>query len=220
MFEHSLKNAYIGYAREPWADTVAYYPFKTNRNDYSGNGYNVTNTYSTTIADFNWVSCLNFNGSMCQVWTIDTLTSYSNYTIIARFYCINSTATCIFFKEWGSWGGSGFSTWDASWNQIRWGNTTNTYSQISSPISWTWVLCGVTALNWVWSFYINWVQTIYKSSWVIAPNHNTTPLSIGGTEAGTASSSGYLSELIIEKKWWTDQEVLNYYNKTKANYWL
>ena len=76
----------------------------------------------------------------------------------------------------------------------------------------------LTVLNGEWSIYINNTKTVLKSSWVIAPNHNTTPFIVGWDYAYNNQGNGCISRLIIENKWRTAQEVADYYNQTKSDY--
>ena len=66
MFEHELKNAYIGEApRSPWSSTIAYYPLNssTTVNDMSGNGYTLTNDWAS-FWTYGWVDCAYFGAKL------------------------------------------------------------------------------------------------------------------------------------------------------------
>lgn len=211
------------YKREPWANTIAYRPLTDNYNDYSWNGYNITSPWSTTLITLNWVKCLSLSGWICQVSNIDTLTNYSNYTmsVWARLTTNDMKQIGWNFSEnwsWG-WGWITLATTD-SYAQIRWGNTTNRYSAYTWTSPDIWFHFVLTVLNGEWSIYVNWNKTVLIGSWVGAPNHNGTPMYIGANESWWAQNDGYVSQMIIEKQGWTQQEVLDYYNWTKWNYWL
>lgn len=201
---------------QPWANTIAYYKFDWDRLDYSWHWYNVTNAGSTLLWTYQWVSCLYCNNSYCQVGNIDTLTSYSNYTISVWAYRTGRLA--IEYNDNWNWGWSWFDFRNGS-TEIRWGNTTNTYSTVSNMPTNQWFNFVLTALNGQGSYYVNWVKTNVKT-WIIAPSNNTTPLFIWHDRWDTTAGSWYVSNLIIEKTWWSQSDVTAYYNLTKSNYWL
>lgn len=206
--------------RTPWSDTIAYRPLIDDYLDHSGNNYNITSQGSTTLTTLSWVKCLNLSGWPCQVSSINTLTSYSNYTMSLWARVNSNWGIGWNYRENWSWWGGGITlyTW-ANW-QIRRGNTTNRYTSISVLSANTWFHFLLTALNGEWSIYVNGIKTVLKSSWVIAPNHNWTPMYIWGNEGGYAQTDGYVSRLIIEKKGRTSQEVSDYYNGMKDRYGL
>lgn len=212
--------------RTPWEDTIAYYKFEDDYDDYSWNWYNITSTGSTQLTSSNWLKYLDCNDSFASTSNIDTLTSYSDYTIMAYAYFISPTTPGDrrlgrAFKDGGSrwWMAMVLGPW---WWEIRWWNNTNKYTNIASGVvpADQWVHVAVVVLNWEWSLYVNWVQTVLLASWALAPNHNTTPFYVWANQDTNTFWHGYFSKLIIEKKGWTAQEISDYFNQTKAPYWI
>ena len=201
----------------PWADTIVYYPFSSDYNDHSWNGYNITTTGASSIWINQWVSCLSVNNSKVSASTIDAMTTYNEYTWL--FYCYRvSDWLTIQFNEWGAWGWNwpSFRSWNT--NEVRWGNDTNTYTQFSSsycPMN-TRFLWALVVRNGDWIIYCNNNSTTIKT-WVIAPVNNASGFNIWAVQN---DSYAYVSKLIIEKKARTDQEILDYFDATKANYWI
>lgn len=208
------------YLRQPWANTIAYWKFEDDIKDYSWNWYDITSANNTQLTILNWVKCLNLNNSYCAAATIDTLSTYNNYTIIWWYY-LNWTVD-IKYTWGGAWGWSGIRFRSGGWDdsQIRWGNPTNTYSQwnYNTP-TWQWFMFAIVVNSGYGIVYKNTTETVLKSQ-VVAPINNTTPFRIGADEEWTIRWNWYISRLIIEKQWWTAQEVSDYYNQTKWGYWI
>lgn len=204
---------------KPWANTIAYYPLTENANDYSGNGYNgtawswvsFTNMWTLKYASFNWTS--NWKISLPWFWTPSALT------------------TSIWVKTTVTW------TWKIFWGLNSPSNNANLYFSIENwnialtmwngssdnRVTWSTINDG----NWhnvIWVFW-GWELKIYvdgtyisnTSTSVSALNNNNWAIGWWVSWNGIVCS---LSENIIENVQWTAQEVANYYNQTKANYWL
>lgn len=200
----------------PWADTIVYYPFDTDWNDYSWNGYNFTTTNSTQITTVGWVTCLDMNGSTCSVSSIDDLTTYTDYTWLTWIYVSSGSIDWAFTDNGQGWWWSWFRVWQNK--QVRWGNPVNTYSTFSSFSSNQWVLFWIVMDNWEWSIYQNWVKTVLLWSGWLAPYNNISPFYFSGKDGVWAY--GYISNFIIEKRAWTSQEFQDYFEATKSNYWI
>jgi hypothetical protein len=205
---------------QPWANTICYYPLDSDFVDASWNCSDIVpNSASPTIWLYHWVNCFSLNWDYSTVSTIDDLNGKSNYTWSFRLY--NVDKFCMMFNESGSW----WASWPAFYNsnqfEIRWGNTSNTRSIISNLTMNTWLHLAITLNNGTASYYVNWVETVIWTGF-IAPNHNGTPLTINETydRSGDNTGYGFLSELIIEDKAWSAQEISDYYDATKANYWI
>jgi hypothetical protein len=82
------------------------------------------------------------------------------------------------------------------------------------PTTWVWShICYAS-----WKIYLNWTDiTTSTGSWTMAVWYAYT---IWQQNNGSTSYLWYMSELIVETKWWTPQEVSDYYNSTKSNYGL
>jgi len=203
---------------QPWANTIAYYPLSSNLIDASWNSSDIIpSDSSSVIGNYQGIDCFNLNWYYCTVSNIDTLATSNEYTF--NFWLYRTARFDIMYAE----NGSRWAWWLMMYSgesQARWGNKTNQSTAFFEPPYNTWLNIVFTVLNWEWSIYVNNNKTVLKSSWVLAPNHNGTPLIIGGDYAYNNQGNWYLSKLIIEDRWWTAQEVADYYNQTKATYWL
>ena len=222
--ETELKNAYIGEYKEwtPWANTLAYFPLEWDYKDYSWNWNNGTKS-----------------------WTINFVTSWgltyaetSSYTAwyVSFPITMNSTAYTL---SW--WVNLQLPSQYYRWWSIFWiWNTTN--SLCGTDVWWWYNKFDVTVVgtrDWIsnvapsastwyhiaWIFtttwmkmYVNWAQaysdsnsyTLSWSSWKLFSRDALTSWDYHWA----------LSQIIIENKEWTQQEVSDYYNLTKSNYWL
>ena len=223
LWEHELKNAYIGEVWTPWSNTIAYYPLNWNANDESWNGNNGTASnitwdswWDNGCAYFNWNSYINIpaltntttrtysfwvkcasNASGDFLFTWDN--SDKNLTFMVSSWKINT-------QMWKSW----------IWSPTRW--ITNNYSNATVWDN-TWHHIVVTVNGGTYTTYIDGVQD-NVCNW----SYWTTPISVNRMWMHPNWSSdkytGYIDNMIIESKARTAQEVADYYNLIKYNYWL
>jgi hypothetical protein len=218
---------------QPWANTLAYYPLETDTNDYSWNGRNMTNSW-ITFSDGVWV----FNGSsMATVtgsgWNINK----PNMTIQARFKCNYSTTNksytivsrwenspssnsnvCYMMALNYSSGTTYIMSWFAKWSDTSY----NPWYFAHSISKNVWYLMTLVNENWnSQKLYLNGTQ-IASSNVITQQNINSIPLVIWNTyyRSNQTYFVGNVSNVILEDKARTAQEISDYYNLTKTNYWL
>jgi len=211
---------------QPWVDTIAYYPLKWDLNDYSGNGYNAESSWGTITYPNN---------------------EYANFSAAyARFpngYSSGTTTDDITISLWArditpSWwegnmfvmGQDGFGNW--WWAMIRTENSNNDY--LAYTVTW-WAAQLTSAYNvssWVWHHFVETVSPTNREmkfyiDWVLKETVSiNSSMRIDGKSAiGKVGNYSHnvnwdISEIINERKVRTDQEIADYYNQTKANYWL
>lgn len=202
---------------QPWVNTVIYFPFDTDFNDYSWNWYDLTNNWWVAIESVGWVTCANFK-NQSPYWlsrsTWNIITSWP-YTFLAWMNI-----------DTGSWGLNprifGWkSSWFMLWNRENggwvypwyWSNTWVPYS------AWWHLVCFVgDTSNGSYDSYKDWV---YLNSWTWV-TWSKTWLILWTNEGSFSSSSdkfiGQMSKVIFENKNWTAQEIGDYYNQTKSLY--
>lgn len=210
-------------SRTPWANTVAYYPLTINANDESWNGYDATSydaTFSSSDGAYFGTATARLELPSMTIWQIATISvwiktpnwitgnqeyklyvdwSYNNRNMLYRF--TSSSLDC--------------------WT---WNNTTsqNNYGVPESP--WTWWNNYILVKNWTsLTLYKNWVSiwthtSPYNTS--IPWWNNTISLPHQWTDTSEYSALGYLKDYIIEDVARTAQEVSDYYDLTKAYYWI
>ena len=202
----------------PWENTIAYYKFNNNLND-SANSNNLSLSgwaVSFWTASW-WGKYAYFNKS---TWT-------GHRTISPNFNV--STLTCMYWRQpkqiFSSW--NPLSVWyttTANGSGIIVGTVRSVdfwgTSWFSAAVN-TWYHLVITCEGWVRKFYVNgayYAQDSYSLSGTQA-----TKLTINNawdTSSSSYSNNNYISELIIENKARTAQEISNYYNSTKSKYWL
>ena len=233
-----LKNDYIGERKPftPWADTVAYYPFNWNMNDSSWNNRNLSVAQWTfTYWALSW-------------WAKYVQTNFNSYSSqISNFPLNSNSATISFwmsFVYWTAWNWNTSSTYWASVFDLVWSNNVlrpvlswlynsslrywfwyiNTVNQTEfyvPSVSESWHLYTIVCNWWTASIYIDWAL---RKTWTYTVQNwygfilNT--VAWNSTQKRDYSSRDKLSELIFENRQWTAQEISNYYNLTKSNYWL
>jgi hypothetical protein len=240
-----IKKVYLGRkqiypdGRNPWENTMAYYPLETDTNDYSWNNRNWTNNW-VTFSNWVWV----FNGSSyVSLWTWSWTNIQTNMTISAWF------------------------KWDWSWsednmiiaklqNRAQWTNYTfyaiTIHYEERRLAAWFYnqsdfnvhPLCFRTAWGWsptLWPVAQSnkWYHVVITNDWttkkayidwtLVATETNTSTSSTQSVDTRIGSAVRYnhdsyfnwnISAVIFEDKTWSAQEVENYFNKTKSNYGL
>ena len=218
------------YKFNPWVNTLAYYPLSstTTVNDMSWNNRNLTNT-NVTFGTYQWVDCAYFSWNGCQLRN----TSFPD---------VRSTDWTVACWSYFVWNGS---TWNGNLDEIlwRWGGNTwvrfDCYGSTSSYLkfllswcypeynlkdvsSWVFTVSTYNATTYDRKFYVNW-QLQWTWSWQMNSNY-VNYFTFSNTQDNSSSTSKrwkwWASGLIVENKIWTEQEILNYYNQTKSNYWL
>lgn len=206
-----LKNAYIGeyIPRQPWANTVAYYPLTsiTTVNDKSGNNRNLTNyngvafgTYAgVDCAAFAWNKMILYNSDFPAIWYGDCTiscwmyTTSNNQQIVLSYWNADTTGLVIIIRNWYI---------DPNLAPV----TLNAWHHIAYVVE-----------SWYLKMYVDGVLVynnpynvnIGKSLWIWRK-----------TYMDDMNYLWYINEVIIESIARTAQEIQDYYNNTKSSYWL
>jgi hypothetical protein len=209
--ETELKNAYIGeYWWHPWANTIAYYPFKND------------------ILDETWNTSLSWSWTKDTIWyTFSTNNSISN---------ASSTKFVSYWFKLNSYSGNWSSLWHISslWELCYWVSQTRSYSWMvwsigffknSSWSSYSYKNVWIDTNQWhhiaywydgnniVW--YFDGIEyTIW--SWYYNFGSDVILLRLWNDWATNVT----FSDVILENAARTAQEIANYYNQTKSNYGL
>lgn len=191
---------------KPWSNTLAYFPLVSDALDHSWNWRTLTNTWTKatiwyTFTDTSMVSWWFSNCVFVSAWIKNvsfswyTSTSISLDNPIMWYYMYNTVYWNKFFLVYPS----------DSRIRVNWPSSPTNWHHICFWYDWTksiyaidWVV--QTIYNWKWDIADNDVYLFRKDSWVTA-NVN-------------------ISEAIFESVCWTAQEISDYYNLTKWNYWL
>ena len=213
---------------QPWANTLAYYPLNstttTSDMKWSWTAYNLSTLRSwVSYWTYNWVDCANFSWWW---WKLQAAINIQQvFTLSWWFYITQSWNYQSLMLVWG-----GSTSQRCLWSWYRrttsylalttWGNPEVTGGQ---QISWRHHIC-ITRSNIDDSndaiLYLDWVHYL---------NMNTSELTLAGDYLtiwwhpwNLAQDPFYwcASEIIYEDVVWTSTEVSNYFNQTKANYWI
>ena len=209
----------------PGSNTIAYYPLTSSSTiqDKSWNDRNLINTGSVVFWTYQWVNCAYFNWtSNSQLYnTSISFSAYPTQTVLVWMY-ISWTSTSVYQTIYHTWTtaktgklGSWFKywTWICIWSWYWW------YESIKSwNINGSWHLL-VNVTNWTSSTqYLDWA--LYQSL-TNSLSYTQTWLYIWWAQQSSSERlSWYESEFIVESKVRTAQEIQDYYNNTKSNYWL
>ena len=208
----------------PNEHTLAYYPLNstTTVNDLSGNNKNLTNAWNVTFWTNYWVNCAYFNWTQNGMLVQNNISfnAYPTYTASVRMYITTNSAYNTIYvigsvMETGalwSWYKRGtwlsLSWWSPNWEVIK-----------SWNIDWWWHLL-TNVVNWSNAIqYLDWQQYQTLTNllsgtqtvlclWVPANFHQDNVLTWS------------LSNFILEDKVRTAQDVADYYDKIKSQYWI
>jgi hypothetical protein len=247
---NKIQNIYIGTQKvrpsgwKPWANTIAYYPLEEDWNDYSWNWHNLTwNSTPTYTISWGTKQVVSLNGSIAGKianlsWT------YTNYTM--SFWCKPTSNTNTWqeiFDNYKDSSGSSTATDNAyinfNWTsyekasakdfayQYRPNGWSNAYQSVygtTNRATNSWYNVVVTStVSWI-KIYVNWTQVASNSTtWTIILDSWYNCIWWRYNNYYRAYMNyfyGYLSEFIMENKTWTADEIADYYNQTKAKYWL
>lgn len=215
MKEKELKNAYIGEYRVPWANTIAYYPLTSSStvNDQSWNGYNLTNNWAS-FGTYNGVDCGYFNNANAyKSWSLFTWNP--TFTVSIRAKITTTSAWKNFWWFWTANGAGCFGLWLDRTTLYTWWWNNDRNTGYTFDTNWHHVVFNYS--SWSGIVYVDWTA-VYNWTW--SPNIQNDYTTIGSNAWLFDKRRGYLSEAIFEDKVRTAQEISNYYNSTKSNYWL
>lgn len=218
--------------RQPWANTIAYYPLTsatTTTDMWGNNNLDLTNNWGVTFWVNAWVDCASINSSQRNalsnqdnIWK--TLVGSQSFT-----YCLWIYVNSFLSDESGI-----ISINNNSYNEdralgimtdhtIRWyisdGNVRFVYTPVIS--TWQWYLLTLTqdGDNNLMSIYLNWSlsQSISCNG---TGGSSEDILWIWAKYPSNSSIHWYVSNVIIEDKARTATEISDYYDQTKWDYWI
>ena len=189
---------------QPWANTVMYYPFKTDQLDKVGNSSipitwvkeNLWYTFSSS--DFIYLTNPDTSCRFVSVWV-----KYNSNNWAYNQW----PSTCVGFICY-NFGHTG-SDWIRRF-QIETSNDYYITSSAQSTTSWVWYHLAMWYDGSKVYAYLNWAKV-----W-----EQTTNAYIRWKIFLWRMINETVSEYIGESVCWTAQEITDYYNSTKANYWI
>lgn len=199
--------------RQPWVNTIAYYPFKSDILDYSWNHNDFTTwswTYSnnmiTTTSNLKWASAVLWSHSWdftYSIWIDYDNTDSSTITEIAMCATNDFAPSLVFWWPNNDW-------WYAWIFTTSWCVPTYSWAM-------TWIHCiHLVRDNWTLYLYVDAdMKTSISASGAIQNNQYTI---VGWYQ--DQSKQVTCGNLIVEDKARTAQEIQDYYNATKWDYWI
>ncbi len=219
---------------KPWSNTLAYLPLDSTNTKNDTYWWNTTTQlWTVRYWTYWWVDCADFTTWWCIYSNM--LNWVSTYTVLIWANNINWNSASNWYwwnvfcvsKSWGS-----YQPWIYYWNS----SSSNWYFAFyANNSSWDiyfntntknhWFLLAMCISSSTKKAYLfgDWS---YKELDISNSTTNSQYVQIWGiiynnlTERTDRRFYWYLSNLIIENKVWTDQEIQDYYNLTKWNYWL
>ena len=231
VWTDELKNAYIWEyvaPRTPWENTVAYYPLTSTStvNDLSWNNRNLTNNW-TLFGTYDWIDCAYFESQNSKklYWTLP-LSWNTTFTI--NVY-VNRLWVSLSWNNWQI-----FVLWPINYsNRCCWLAIADSSSEYVNYTRWRDVNSSVTNTTWVWELltvvnnrsvvktYRNGVEIMSNTVSLSVNNTGFTVWSFPSTFSSYYQNFyWYMSELIVEDKARTAQEISDYYDLTKWDYWI
>lgn len=204
---------------QPWVNTIAYYPFTsiTTVNDQSWNSNNLTNN-GVQFWTHVWVDCASFNGSSYMTKTESLFTGSATFTVnlwvnITTFSWSNNNILSIGASN----STNSFIIWFNNDTLMLGGRLNDANTWYTLP--WNTRLNIVVTHSWgTVKVYVNWNKEYEWSVNYTISNNQTTIW--GGTQTNKFPLIWYESELIVESIERTAQEVSDYFDLTKADYWI
>lgn len=207
--------------RQPWANTIAYFPLKTDAVDVANN-ITLTSSGTTNYTTVWWVQSAEFTKSN---WL------YNDNVATVPQWGVAKTWNFWMYIKWSSTNRGWVAQmwwWSAAWDVFwiwcyTWTSNlvmTRNYSTSSTytPTLNTWSNVAVTYYNSSWKMYVNGTLQV---TWSETAPTNWNKLYLWQNVWSSSTNNTYywnLSRVIIENKEWTAQDVLNYFNETKWDY--
>ena len=219
---------------KPNANTLLYLPLESDIKDYSWNNRDVSSNNWMTQSTQKWVDCYYVANS----WWISLSTSASSWLKSGWNYF---TLLCWVYRptnpSWSNRSFLEFAVRNAIYKSV---SIVSWSSQIRTAFNQTWTNTGLYTWNSDWCLISltidNWTQTIYLNdgtssyswsdnnwwwgSWSSSSQQGCNLFAPRNWISNWEAFNWYVSNLIMENRAWTQQEVATYYNQTKSNYWL
>lgn len=217
---------------KPWANTIAYYKFEWDAKDYSWNWHDLTASWNVSYTTLNWRQVVYMQGSSSWNSTklvTATFTTSANVPATFSIWCRtnangwsipNGYQLLIYYLQ--------SSPYYRQWIYTSWGNNRDYKIGTNQNLQSTWVypdiwdntfhLVTATFTTSNMKLYIDWTLK-YTWTWTSALSYNWKIL-VWSNDDSYYWFNWYIWDTIIENIAWDDAAIANYYNQTKANYWL
>ena len=221
--------------REPWANTLIYYPLNWDANDYSGNNRNLSasNISYQDLTGGKKSAYFNGSSSFGYIYSNVTLQNFTMNIWVKKSRNVSWERIMSYFVPnypnsneigiisnwtwvWNVWSIS-YQWW---WNSASWKWWVDTWTA-----NLTWMnIAIVSDENWN-KLYKNWEQLTLSydngdASHFLSSSYTFTVIFLWRHTSWSDFFQWNLSNCILEDRWWSKFELKSYYNQTKSNYWL
>lgn len=204
---------------KPWANTIAYYPLTATStvNDFSGHNNTLTNYNSAQFGDYNWVSCYLKTSWNYLQWTVANIPTWNSNRTVSVWLVNDGNTGWTVVWWWNWWWATQFSLFFNGNYPYFSSNGTGDIQLDATLTTGIWYNLILTYDGTATKMYQNWA---FMKSSNMSLNTWWTQLSIWSIYSSSTGYKWKISNLIIENKVRTAQEIADYYNLTKSNYWL
>lgn len=219
----------------PWINTYMYFPLTNSSKlaDMSWNWRNLTSyRWYVTYWTFAWVDCANLaqdslyisswislninNWATFSIWFQETSAMpYDNASLIEMWTSRSTSSDDVQYtganinKTW---------KWSTHGVQIK-RNSEGQGTVTATSYNQRYNVVFVKPNSSSYLLYLNW-QAVSSLQWYSETYPTKTTFRIWRNQAYNRSFNWYISNAIVENKAWSAQDVLDYYNLTKSEYWL
>ena len=230
----------------PWqpdaSRTIFYYEFENNLDDSSGNWHNITSStgvwYSTVwwqqvLIATNNVSWLEVSPSWTSgIWSWDFAFSFWLYPVQPSLYHYPMLVGISYNNSPYAWPTIFYDAfnlngnWDCIFFRMRWWSQAYEHASTTTASSLynSWHHIVMTRISWVVSCYIDWIlETSWSGDTESFPTSNYAGRIFARSDYSDQSrgTTGAMTDkFILENVGWTTQEISNYFNRTKWDYWI
>lgn len=201
---------------QPTVNTIAWYPLNstTTVNDASWNGHNWTLNWNIT---YDSISATFTPQNFIDIPTI--IPYWTNPFSISVWWYYQSWWGCIFFQQFNSsTGNSAIQLWAWWWTCSSWSKWSNDWNNITPVSDSVWNNFVLTYDGSSLKLYLNWTLKWTKTRTISTATPNYWWIGKGWETYWPWYSDWKISNLIIEDKTRTAQEVADYYDLTKYLY--
>ena len=218
-----IKKVYLGRKQiypdwwKPWENTLWYYEFTNNLNDSSWKWNNLSQAHSWYTYNTTWDITYLTNTS----WRISRSISWVDLNNMTVSCWLRKTSSSTVSVVWSYW----MSSWTRlywTWIIVDWSNKIRIFvygSDITSTLTASynnWHHIVLTNNNGTSTVYLDWTNK--RTTTKTFTKENTLFSLLANPDTNQDPHKWNIDSVILETKVRTDQEVLDYYNKTKSLY--
>lgn len=202
----------------PWVNTRIYLPLTDNYKDVVS-WTTLSTTWAVSLVTEWWVKCTRVNWWRLY-WLSSAMITWSWSRTLSFWFKYNSisssewwTAVCrwsesnySFYSLWDNTGVNYAFSWYSSSADIESSTTLSTWVRYNMVATYDWSTVSIY-LNWTFI----WSKSVGLSTW-------SSDLYIWWRPGWSCLANWYVSQVIVENKVWTAQEITDYYNMTKSDF--